>query len=84
MAGVQKAGEEAPMGLVKIHKLPVLGEKGGGVGGGAAGVDLAFTVTRRRFEIKAWSLPPAEEGVDHSDAGGEHAHGGKTKVDVEF
>lgn len=69
----------------------MLGEKGGGVGAalGGAGEDLAFTVTRKRFEIRAYSLPPADEGVDRSNSGGEHdghGHGvGKsTKVDVEF
>lgn len=82
----QKAGEEpAPQGLVKMWKLPA--------GGVDAGEDLAFTLTRKRFEIRAYSLPPADEGVDRSDGGGDghghgHGHGegrGKaTRVDVEF
>lgn len=88
-----KAGEEAPpQGLVKLWKLPVLGEKGGGIGmsTGGAGEDLAFTVTRKRFEIKAYSLPPMDEVEDHTDGGrGDHSghrhdHGKATKVDVEF
>lgn len=76
----QKAGEEpAPQGLVKLWKVP-----GGGKGVGA-GEDLAFTLTRKRFEIRAYSLPPADDGVDHSDgAGGHGEHGKATKVDVEF
>lgn len=79
----QRAGEEpAPQGLVKMWKLPVAGGKGGD------GEDLAFTLTRKRFEIRAYSLPPADDGVDRSDGGEghEHVHGkGKgTKVDVEF
>lgn len=80
----QRAGEEpAPQGLVKMWKLPVAGGRGGD------GEDLAFTLTRKRFEIRAYSLPPADDGVDRSDGGEDghgHGHGkGKgTKVDVEF
>ena len=84
--GAAGGAQEEPQGLVKLWKLPVLGEKGGGVGAAlGAGQDLAFLVTRRRFEIMAYSLPPADD--DDGDAGG-HGHGdgaGKaTKVDLEF
>jgi len=59
----------------------VLGEKGGGVGG-QSGEDLAFTVTRKRFEIKAYSLPPMDEGEGEHDG---MVEGGKAmKVDIEF
>jgi elongator complex protein 4 len=71
-------GQEEPQGLVKLWKLPVLGEKGGGVGAAlGAGEDLAFLVTRRRFEIMAYSLPPADE-----EEAVEKERG--TKVDLEF
>lgn len=74
-------GDEEPQGLVKLWKLPVLGEKGGGVGATlGAGEDLAFLVTRRRFEIMAYSLPPA----DDDEAGAQGDEGRKTKVDLEF
>lgn len=91
-AATAGGGQEEPQGLVKLWKLPVLGEKGGGVGAAlGAGQDLAFLVTRRRFEIMAYSLPPADDD-DHDDIGS-HGHGegepgrgaGKaTKVDLEF
>lgn len=84
--------QEEPQGLVKLWKLPVLGEKGGGVGAAlGAGEDLAFLVTRRRFEIMAYSLPPADEDEEEAGpgaavgAGGHgHGHGKATKVDLEF
>lgn len=56
-----KAGKgegENPQGMVKVHKLPVLTEKGGGGGGG--GDDLAFSLSRRRFMFRKFSLPPVE------------------------
>jgi len=80
--------QEEPQGLVKLWKLPVLGEKGGGIGAAlGAGEDLAFLVTRRRFEIMAYSLPPADEiqlGAGGAGSAGGHGHGEATKVDLEF
>ena len=83
-----KGREDVPMGLVRVWKVP---EKKVGGGSGAAGVeDLAFTVTRRRFEIGLFSLQPEEEGEDKPGALGaeEGGHTGgsgrKTKVDIEF
>ncbi|KAH0613978.1 uncharacterized protein H6S33_005864 [Morchella sextelata] len=68
--------EGSPQGLVRVWKVPVVGEKGGGVGGAVGrGEDLAFVVTRRRFEIGPYSLPPMEE-----EEGGK----GAKKVDVDF
>ena len=49
--------EEKPQGMVKIHKLPVLTEKGRGSG---AGNDLAFSLSRKRFLIMPFHLPPME------------------------
>src|SRR5205823_3919909 len=60
-SGVATAQEEKPQGMVKIHRLPVFHERGGGGSGGArVGDDLAFTVSRRKFIIKPFSLPPVE------------------------
>ncbi len=76
-SGVKKT-EEKPQGMVKVHKLPVLTEKGGG-GGGAD--DLAFSLSRKRFTIKPYSLPPLE-GDNEAQRG--DAEGGQMKVDIEF
>ncbi|KAI9750056.1 MAG: hypothetical protein M4579_006623 [Chaenotheca gracillima] len=66
-AGAATAQEEQPQGLVKIHRLPIFHERGGGGSGASSGGtgpdlgdDLAFTVSRRRFAIKPFSLPPME------------------------
>jgi len=60
-SGATTKEEEKPQGLVKVHKLPIFHERGGGGGGRySLGEDLAFTVSRRRFEIRPFSLPPAE------------------------
>lgn len=75
--GIGKA-DEKPQGMVKIHKLPVFSEKGGGGGGGD---DLAFSLSRKRFMIRPYSLPPVD-GDEEAQRG--EAEGGKMKVDVDF
>ena len=77
LSGAGKA-DEKPQGMVRIHKLPILTEKGGGGGGGD---DLAFSLSRKRFTIKPYSLPPME-GDNEAQRG--EAEGGKLKLDVEF
>ncbi|KAK4985829.1 hypothetical protein LTR28_002087, partial [Elasticomyces elasticus] len=49
-------GDSEPQGLLRVHKLPVNSERGGAAGG----EDLAFMVSRRRFAIRPFSLPPVE------------------------
>ena len=73
-----KPEEDSPQGMLKVHKLPVLTEKGGGGGGGD---DLAFSLSRKRFTIKAFSLPPVE---GDQDAQRGEAEGSKMKMDIEF
>lgn len=83
--------EEPPQGMLKIHRLPIFHEKGGG-GGEASGFgdDLAFTLSRRKgLVIKPYSLPPvegdaeAQQGAMTGDHHG-HDHGKATKVDIDF
>ncbi|KAI4117027.1 MAG: hypothetical protein LQ345_002652 [Seirophora villosa] len=77
-SGAATAQEEKPQGLVKVHRLPVFSEKGGGP---LSGDDLAFTVSRRKFVIKPFNLPPVE-----GDTEAQHGEGGgkPTKVDIDF
>jgi elongator complex protein 4 len=78
--------EEPPQGMLKIHRLPVFHEKGGG-GGEASGFgdDLVFTLSRRKgLVIKPYSLPPVEGDTETQQGGIEHEHGKATKVDIEF
>ncbi|KAL8694849.1 MAG: hypothetical protein Q9218_000609 [Villophora microphyllina] len=64
-AGATTAQEEKPQGMVKVHRLPVFSEKGGG---GMSGDDLAFLVSRRKFVIKPFSLPPVEGDTEAQKA----------------
>lgn len=80
-SGGARANEEQPQGLVRVHKLPINTERGeGGAGAGnSLGEDLAFTVSRRKFVIKPFSLPPME-----GDQEAQHEAGKLTSKDVEF
>ena len=71
--------EEKAQGMVRIHKLPVISERGQAAGGGD---DLAFALGRRRFVIRPFHLPPIEGDQDaqRGDMGG----GGVGKLDIEF
>ncbi|OCK80199.1 PAXNEB-domain-containing protein [Lepidopterella palustris CBS 459.81] len=86
-SGAATTGEERPQGMLKIHRLPIFHEKGGGGGGsGGLGDDLAFTVSRRKFVIAKFSLPPVEgdEEAQRGAVGGEEEGRRQTKVDLEF
>lgn len=80
-SGAATAHEEPPQGMLKTHKLPVLHERGGGSDQNI-GEDWAFTLSRRRFEIKPFSLPPAEGDNEAQQAPSD----GKMpkKADLEF
>lgn len=78
-SGATTSQEEQPQGMVNVHKLPVFHEKGGA--GGLTGDDLAFTVSRKKFAIRHFSLPPVDGDSDTQHA--EVAIGG-TKVDIDF
>ncbi|OJD16784.1 hypothetical protein AJ78_03074 [Emergomyces pasteurianus Ep9510] len=79
-SGAATAQEEPPQGLLKIHRLPVLHERGGG-GDSSLGDDWAFTLSRRKFAIKPFNLPPVE-GDNEAQQGG--TSGGTKKEDLEF
>lgn len=80
-SGTAKAQEEKPQGLVKVHRLPVFHDKGGGGIIGDIGNDLAFTISRRKFAIKPFNLPPVE-GDNEAQKGETETK--TTKVDVDF
>ncbi|TKA76280.1 hypothetical protein B0A55_01832 [Friedmanniomyces simplex] len=71
-SGGARGAEEQPQGMLKVHTLPITTERGeGGAGAGnSMGADLAFTVSRRKFSIKPFSLPPVEGDQEaQKDAG---------------
>lgn len=74
-----KSDEEKAQGMLKVHKLPVVTEKGCGSG---AGDDMAFSLTRKRFKIMPYHLPPME-GEQEAQSG--HGEGGQIeKAKLEF
>ncbi|KAK2781820.1 hypothetical protein FQN52_001313 [Onygenales sp. PD_12] len=79
-SGAATAHEEPPQGMLKIHRLPVLHERGGG-GDNSLGEDWAFTLSRRKFAIKPFSLPPVE-GDNEAQQG--NTSGAASKQDLEF
>ena len=81
-SGIATAQEEKPQGMFQVHRLPVFHERGGG-GTGLAGsdYDMAFTVSRRKFLIKPFSLPPVEGDRDAQKGDSE---GKAPNVDLEF
>lgn len=50
--------EDPPQGLLHIHRLPVLHDSGSGLP--AAENDWTFSLSRRKFNIKPFNLPPLE------------------------
>ncbi|PKY03705.1 PAXNEB-domain-containing protein [Aspergillus campestris IBT 28561] len=80
-SGAATSHEEPPQGMLKTHRLPVLHERGGGSDQNI-GQDWAFTLSRRKFEIKPFSLPPAEGDKEAQD--GAASGGMPKKADLEF
>jgi elongator complex protein 4 len=59
--------EEPPQGMLKLHRLPIFHERGGG--SSLVGEDWAFTLSRRKFTIKPYSLPPIEGDTEAQQTG---------------
>lgn len=78
--------EETPQGMLKVHRLPILHEKGGGgVDSSGFGDDLAFTLGRRKgLVIKPFSLPPVDGDTDVQHAGIECDGERATRLEIEF
>lgn len=86
-AGATK-DEEKPQGMFAVHKLPVFHERGGGGSTEGLGEELAFTLSRRKFVIAKFSLPPLEGDTEAQEAAVREAAGGANalpaKKDLEF
>ncbi|KAL6710215.1 Elongator subunit elp4 [Coniothyrium glycines] len=85
-AGTTKE-EERPQGMLAVHKLPVFHEKGGGGGAEDLGEDMAFTLSRRKFVIAKFSLPPMEGDTEAQEQAVREAAGASSmpkKEDLEF
>ncbi|KAF2744289.1 PAXNEB-domain-containing protein [Sporormia fimetaria CBS 119925] len=78
--------EERPQGMFAVHKLPVWNEKGGGGAVEGLGEDLAFVLSRRKFTVTKFSLPPVEGDTEAQEAAVHAASGSAmpNKKDLEF
>lgn len=77
--------EEPPQGLLRIHKLPILHETGSGVP--PSDMDWTFTLSRRKFTIKPFNLPPIEGDTEAQQNAGTEGGGSSSKpkkADMEF
>ncbi|KAF2258483.1 PAXNEB-domain-containing protein [Lojkania enalia] len=86
-SGAATQEEERPQGMFAVHKLPIYHEKGGGGGAEWLGEDLAFTVSRRKFMIAKFSLPPVEGDTEAQQGGAQESHGGvnmPSKAELDF
>lgn len=79
-SGAATSQEEPPQGMLKVHRLPVLHERGGGMDKNV-GEDWAFTLSRRKFAIKPFSLPPID---GDNDAQQQDVSSAPKKEDLEF
>jgi elongator complex protein 4 len=78
--GPSGAAEEPPQGLFQVHRLPILHERGSGTR--TSENDWTFTLSRRKFTIKPFNLPPVEGDADAQQAGGPEKK--TAKANVEF
>ena len=61
--------EEPPHGLLRVHRLPVLAENGSGKRSETSD-DWTFSLSRRKFRIEAFTLPPVEGDTEAQEQGG--------------
>lgn len=78
--GLVGTTEEPPQGLLQVHRLPMLHDRGSGTG--SSENDWTFTLSRRKFTIKPFNLPPIEGDTTAQQASGSDQKG--KEADVEF
>jgi elongator complex protein 4 len=78
-SGPATSQDEPPQGLLKFHRLPIFHERGGGTS--TLGEDWAFTLSRRKFTIKPFSLPPIEGDTEAQKAAGPEQKGKQNGLD---
>ncbi|OAL37164.1 hypothetical protein AYO20_03642 [Fonsecaea nubica] len=78
--GPSGVAEEPPQGLLQVHRLPMLHDRGSGLGTFES--DWTFTLSRRKFTIKPFNLPPVEGDTGAQQAAGQEQTG--KKADMEF
>lgn len=78
--------DQTQQGMLKVHRLPILHEKGGGSSESSGfGDDLAFTLSRRKgLVIEPFSLPPVDGDTDAQRAPMDSNGGRASRLDIEF
>jgi hypothetical protein len=71
---------EAMQGFIRMRKLPVLTERGMGI---RSGDEMVFAMSKRRFVIKPFNLPPLDMGGGGAATAGGADEKGKEK-ELEF
>jgi elongator complex protein 4 len=72
--------EEPSQGLLQVHRIPMLHDRASGTA--PTENDWTFTLSRRKFTIKPFNLPPIEGDTDAQHASGTEPKA--KKADVEF
>ena len=72
--------EEPPQGLLQLHRMPMLHERGSG--NASSDDDWTFTLSRRKFTIKPFNLPPIEGDTEAQQASSSEQKAKKS--DMEF
>lgn len=78
--GPPGTADEPPQGLLQVHRLPILHDRGSGTA--TVESDWTFTLSRRQFTIKPFNLPPIEGDTGAQQASGSEQKGKKS--DMEF
>lgn len=74
--------EEPPQGLLSIHKMPVFHELGTGTV--PSDTDWTFSLSRRKFTIKPYNLPPLEGDTEAQNDASDATNVKPKKTDMEF
>lgn len=64
--GPAGTAEEPPQGLLQVHRIPILHDRGSGTS--TSENDWTFTLSRRKFTIKPFNLPPVEGDTEAQQA----------------
>jgi len=72
--------EEPPHGLLKVHRLPVLAESGSGKRSETSD-DWTFSLSRRKFRIEAFTLPPVKGDTEAQEQAGVGEKAAKKDLD---
>ncbi|KIW11809.1 hypothetical protein PV08_09081 [Exophiala spinifera] len=77
--GPSGTAEEPPQGLLQVHRLPMLHDRGSG--SVPSENDWTFTLSRRKFTIKPFNLPPIEGDTEAQHPSTAEQKGKKAEVE---